>query len=65
MKVEHVIRVPADPQEIVIDPQDRVAYVSCDESKRVAVIDVSEAKIKKLVDVGAGADGLIWVVSRY
>ena len=61
MKVEHVIRIPADPQESVIDSDDRVAYVSCDESKQVAAIDLSAAKIKKLIDVGAGADGMAWV----
>jgi YVTN family beta-propeller protein len=63
MKLERVIRVPAEPQEIVVRPDNRVAYVSCDESKRVAAIELPEGKIEKLIDVGAGADGIAWVVS--
>jgi hypothetical protein len=61
MKVERIIRVPAEPQEIVVRPDDQVAYVSCDESKRVVAIGRSDGKIEKLIEVGAGADGMAWV----
>jgi YVTN family beta-propeller protein len=60
LKVDRVIRVPADPQEILVRPDDRVAYVSCDVSKKIAAIDLASGKIEKLIDVGTGADGLAW-----
>jgi YVTN family beta-propeller protein len=64
MKVEQVIHVPPDPQEILVRPDDRIAYVSCDQSKQVAAIDLSSGKVQKLIDVGAGADGLGWAAAR-
>ena len=32
MRVESTIRVPAQPQEVLVRPDDRVAYISCDEA---------------------------------
>ena len=63
MKIEQLIHVPADPQEILVRPDDRIAYVSCDQSRQVAAIDLSSGKVDKLIDVGAGADGLAWVAA--
>jgi DNA-binding beta-propeller fold protein YncE len=34
MKIERVIRVPAEPQEIFVRPDNRVAYVSCDQARK-------------------------------
>lgn len=56
MKVERVVRVPADPQEIVIRPDFRIAYVFCDQAKLVVAINLSEEKIEKFIDVGADED---------
>jgi YVTN family beta-propeller protein len=63
MNVEQVIQVPPDPQEILVRPDDRIAYVSCDQSKQVAAIDLSSGKVQKLINVGAGADGLGWAAA--
>jgi YVTN family beta-propeller protein len=65
MKVEQVIHVPAAPQEILVRPDNQIAYVSCDQSKQVAAIDLSSGKVVKLIDVGAGADGLGWATGRW
>lgn len=65
MKVGQLIHVPADPQEILVRPDDRMAYVSCDESKQVAAIDLSTGRVEKLIDVGAGADGLAWAAANH
>lgn len=65
MKIAAVIRVPPDPQEILVRPDDGVAYVSCDQSKQVAAIDLSSRKVEKLIDVGAGADGLAWAAAKH
>ncbi len=60
LKVVHAIDVPKAPQAVVIGPGDKVAYVSCDSSHQVAAIDTSDWKVQKLIDAGAGADGLAW-----
>jgi DNA-binding beta-propeller fold protein YncE len=64
MKIERSIDVPAAPQEILMRPDGQVAYVSCDRSKQVAVVNLSSWKVDKLIDVGAGADGMAWAAGR-
>ncbi len=60
MKVARTLEVPRAPQEIVVRPDGASAYVSCDASRQVAVVDLKNWNIEKLVDAGAGADGLAW-----
>jgi len=60
MKVAHELDVPRSPQETLVRPDGMVAYVSCDASKQIAVIDLKNWKVERLVDAGAGADGLAW-----
>jgi YVTN family beta-propeller protein len=60
MKVAHIIEVPSSPQEILVRPDGRVAYASCDSSHKIAVIRTSDWTVEKLIDAGAGADGLAW-----
>ena len=55
---------PAAPQEIVVRPDGKTAYVSCDASKKVAAIDTATWKVEKLIDAGAAADGLAWAAAR-
>jgi DNA-binding beta-propeller fold protein YncE len=60
MKVAKNIDVPAAAQEVLIRPDGQVAYVSCDASHKVAVIRTTDWKLEKLIEAGAGADGLAW-----
>jgi hypothetical protein len=60
-KVERVVHVPGEPQ--LVRPDDRIAYVSCDQ-KQVAAINISSGKIENLIEVGAGADGLAWIAAN-
>jgi DNA-binding beta-propeller fold protein YncE len=60
MALTHTMDVPRAPQEIVVRPDGKRAYVSCDASKQVAVIDLEDWKVDKLINAGAGADGLSW-----
>ncbi|HTU50375.1 MAG TPA: cytochrome D1 domain-containing protein [Acidobacteriaceae bacterium] len=60
LKVINTIPVPSAPQEILVRPDGKVAYVSCNVENQVAVIDLSDWKVHKLINVGAGADGLAW-----
>lgn len=46
--MEQEIHVPRDPQEILVRPDNQVAYVSCDQSKQVAVIDLFSWRVEKL-----------------
>jgi DNA-binding beta-propeller fold protein YncE len=63
MQIERQIDVPPAPQEILLRPDGKVAYVSCDRSKQVAEIDLATWKLNRLINVGAGADGLAWAAS--
>jgi hypothetical protein len=38
MKVARLIDVPAAPQEVVVRPDGKVAYVSCDASHKIAAM---------------------------
>ena len=60
MKVAHTIDLPARPQEVLVAPDQQVVYVSCDQSAKIAVVSLSDWSVKKLIDVGQGADGLAW-----
>lgn len=60
MKIEHTIDVPAAPQEVLLRPDGAVAYVSCDASHKVAEIRTSDWTLGRVIDAGAGADGLAW-----
>jgi hypothetical protein len=53
------IKVPSSPQEVLIRPNGRVAYVSCSDSNQIAAIQINDWSVK-LVEAGRGADGLAW-----
>ena len=60
MKVAHAVDVPAAPQETLVTPDGKMVYVSCDASHKVAAIRTSDWTVDKLIDAGAGVDGLAW-----
>jgi DNA-binding beta-propeller fold protein YncE len=63
LKVARTIDVPGAPQEILVRPDGKVAYVSCirrGQVGQIAVIDLSQWKVQTLIDAGVGADGLAW-----
>jgi DNA-binding beta-propeller fold protein YncE len=53
------INVPKSPQEVLIRPDGKVAYVSCSSSHQVVAIQINDWSVK-LIEAGAGADGLAW-----
>ncbi len=63
MKVVRTLEVPKAPQEVLMAPDGREAYVSCDASHKIAVINLPGWEVEKLIDVGNGADGLAWAPS--
>ncbi len=48
------------PQEVVIAPSGKVAYVSCMRSNQVAVINLGAWKVLRLISTGKATDGLAW-----
>ena len=64
MQVAHTIDVPTKPQEVLIAPDGKTAYVSCDQSAKVAVINIADWTVKGMIDAGKGVDGLAWADSK-
>jgi len=60
MQVARTVDVGKNPQEIVIRPDAKAAYVSCEDSNEVAVIDLAQWKVEKVIAAGSRADGLAW-----
>jgi DNA-binding beta-propeller fold protein YncE len=60
LKVARTIDVPSAPQEILVRPDGKVAYVSCNLTGRVAAIDLVGWKVLDIIAAGKGADGLAW-----
>lgn len=63
LEVGPVMDVPRAPQEVLVRPDGKAAYVSCDASAQVAEIDADGWKVARLIKAGAGADGLAWAGS--
>lgn len=63
-EVSHTIEVPKAPQEVLIRPDNQVAYVSCDTSRLVAEIRLSDWKVNRLIGAGRGVDGLAWAAAK-
>ncbi|HKW97549.1 MAG TPA: cytochrome D1 domain-containing protein [Bryobacteraceae bacterium] len=64
MKVAHIIDVPKIPQEVLIRPDNKVAYVSCDVSGQVAEINLADWKVNRLIRAGKSVDGLAWAAPQ-
>ncbi|MBV9084609.1 MAG: YncE family protein [Acidobacteriaceae bacterium] len=64
LQVAHTVDVPAAPQEVLIRPDDSVAYVSCDKDNKIAAVSTSDWKVEKLIDAGKTADGLAWAAGQ-
>lgn len=60
LEVVHTIDVPKAPQEVLIRPDNRIAYVSCNAAGKVAAISTSDWTVKNLITAGKDADGLAW-----
>jgi len=64
MKVARTIDVPSTPQAVLIRPDNKVAYVSCDTSDQVAEIDLSNWQVLRLIKTGKLADGMAWAAQK-
>ena len=48
------------PQEALVQPDGKAAYVSCDHSGQVAELDPATWTVKRMIDTGKISDGLAW-----
>jgi YVTN family beta-propeller protein len=48
------------PQEALVRPDGKVAYVSCDHAGQVAEIDTKSWTVTRMIEIGKLADGLAW-----
>ena len=62
LKVVRSLDVPKAPQEVLVRPDDKMAYVSCDSSHQVAAINLADWSVT-LIDAGKGTDGLAWAAA--
>jgi YVTN family beta-propeller protein len=60
MTVAKTIPVVKAPQEMLVRPDGKFAYVAGTSAKKVAVIDLSSWTMSATVDVGNNPDGLAW-----
>lgn len=60
LKVARTVDVMSAPQEVLVRPDDQVAYVSCDRSHKIAAINLKDWNVEKFIDAGRGCDGLAW-----
>ncbi|SFS20637.1 40-residue YVTN family beta-propeller repeat-containing protein [Granulicella pectinivorans] len=58
MAIVKTLDMPGAPQEVVVRPDGKMAYVSC--LKQVAVIDTTSWTVPTSIEAGNGADGLAW-----
>jgi YVTN family beta-propeller protein len=64
MKVSHQIPVGPRPQEVLVAPDDRTAYVSLFGAHTVVAVDLSTWTVSKTIDVGEKADGMAWAAIK-
>jgi YVTN family beta-propeller protein len=58
------VDVPESPQEVLVRPDGKVAYVSCMGSDQVAEVDLAEWKVTRLIKTGKLTDGLAWAATK-
>lgn len=62
MKVARTVPLGAhtSPQEVLVNPDGKTAYVSCVGDSHVAEIDLATWKVTRMIPTGKGTDGLSW-----
>ncbi len=64
MQVARSVAVGKSPQEVLVRPNGKVAYVSCIGSDQVAEIDLASWKVTRFIATGKGTDGLAWAAAH-
>jgi DNA-binding beta-propeller fold protein YncE len=64
MKLARAVTVGANPQEVLVRPDGKAAYVSCLDVNQVDEIDLGSWKVARTIATGKGTDGLGWAQGR-
>src|SRR3989442_4551773 len=64
MKVIRTLPVGARPVEILLRPDQPIAYISCMGAGEVGVVDLSKWEVSKVIKTAPGADGLAWALRK-
>jgi len=49
---------------VLVSPDQKMAYVSSDQTGKVAAVSLLDWKVASVIDAGKGADGLAWAVAQ-
>jgi DNA-binding beta-propeller fold protein YncE len=60
MRVTRSIQVPASPQNVLMRPDGKMAYVACMAADAVAAIALKDWTVRAVIAVGKDDDGLAW-----
>lgn len=63
MKVTHSVALPARPQEVLIAPGAKTAFVTCDTDQKVAMVRLSDWSVEKTIATGYWPDGVSWAAA--
>ncbi len=64
MQASKSVRVCANPQEVLVRPDGKAAYVSCMSGDRVAEIDLASWTVARNIQTGKETDGLAWAAGN-
>ncbi len=64
MQVVRSMETPADPEEILMRPDGKVAYVSCVSSHKIAEVDLGTWTVTRTIEDGTNSDGLAWAAGH-
>jgi YVTN family beta-propeller protein len=64
MQVVRSVSVGKYPQEILVRPDGKAAYVSCEKSNQVAEINLENWTLTRLIGTGKATDGLAWAAGQ-
>jgi YVTN family beta-propeller protein len=64
MQVVRSVTVSKYPQEVLVTPDGKTAYVSCEKSNQVAEINLENWTLTRLIATGKATDGLAWAAGQ-
>jgi DNA-binding beta-propeller fold protein YncE len=64
MQVFRSVPTGVNPQEVVVRPDGKAAYVSCATSNQDAEISLESWTLTRLIKTGKATDGLAWAQGR-
>jgi hypothetical protein len=64
MQVVRSVDTPADPEELLMQPGGKIAWVSCVDSHTEAELDLTTWQITRKIVTGKNSDGIAWAAAH-